>query len=292
LLSSLTKSLFALAGIDPRIAYQWLSAMSIDAAIKEQGLRKTAEKLREVVPDLTDQYTVDFDPAEYRRYWERKMRGLHAFQTSCLGDAIELLERDLLVIVDIGDSSGHHARYIKAMTDPARIARVISVNLDPVAVDKIRNGGGDAILSSAEDFTSAGIEADLVVSFETVEHLTDPLRFLHQLAQHGGVEHLMMTVPYRRTSRFGGNLLRDEQDRMPATLTPEDVHFFELSQGDWTLLARFAGFVPVFARVYRQYPKFGPLRLTAPLWRRLDFEGFLCLFLRRDLSLADRYSGW
>ena len=67
----------------------------------------------------------------------------------------------------------------------------------------------------------------VVVVVETIEHLTDPVRFLHDLATRSGVEYLLMTVPYRRTSRFGGHLLRAPRDRMPATLTPEVVHIFE-----------------------------------------------------------------
>ena len=56
-----------------------------------------------------------------------------------------------------------------------------------------------------------------------------------------------------------------------------------------TLLARLAGWIPVLRRVYWQYPRRSLLRLLAPVWRRIDFEGFLALFLKRDLSLANRY---
>ena len=34
------------------------------------------------------------------------------------------------------------------------------------------------------------------------------------------------------------------------------------------------------------------LTVMAPVWRYLDFEGFLGLVLKRDRKLADRYKDW
>ncbi len=279
-------------GADPRALYQTLSAASIDAAIAEQGLGGLAARLRGIVPDLSDQYTDGFDRIEYQRYWERKMRGLHAFQVRCIEEALAGLGRDGLVLADIGDSSGNHSLYLKAMLPPGRLARVISVNLDPVAVDKVRAKGGDAILCRAEEMDLEGIRPDLFLSFEMVEHLTDPVRFLHGLAARGSAEHLLFTVPWRRVSRFGGAEFDLADDRLPARMTPESLHVFEFSPADWVRLARLGGYRVEWTRIYRQYPRRSPLRLTAPLWRAFDFEGFVAVFGRRDLSFARRYSGW
>lgn len=291
-LLSLARTVLKSAGVDTTRAYQSLSAASIRAALREQKLDSLARELRRVVPDLTGQYTHGFDTAEYERYWEIKMRGLHAFQVRLALDALERIEGTGLILADIGDSSGNHAAYIHALAGSGKVAKTISVNLDPVAVDKIRAKGGEAIHCRAEELDLKGISPDLILSFETIEHLTDPLRFLHSLATKGSAEYLLMTVPYRRLSRFGGEFIRRPEDAMPERLTAEDVHIFELSPGDWTLLARFAGFRCVFSRTYLQYPRFHPLRLTGRLWRKLDFEGFFGMFLVRDPGLADRYVDW
>lgn len=290
--TTLAKSAIRSVGLDPNRLYQRLSAASLDAAIAEQGLAPLAERLRGVLPDIADQYTDGFDQAEYERYWERKMRGMHAFQVQCMLDAVDHLGRDDLVLADIGDSSGNHALYLKALAKPGSVNRVISVNLDPVAVDKVKAKGGDAVLCRAEELDLGGIRPDLFLSFEMIEHLTDPIRFLHALAAKSSAEYLLFTVPLRRKSRFGGVEMRLPDHRLPARMTPEQVHTYEFSPEEWRLLARFAGFSTVWSRTYLQYPRRSPLRLTAPLWRSLDFEGFVAFLCRRDLSLASRYTGW
>lgn len=286
------KSIARALGIDTRKAYQSLSARSITRALAEQGLDGLANELRAIVPDLRDQYTGALDAAEYDRYWEIKMRGLHAFQVKCTLDAIDHIGGGGLVVADIGDSSGNHGAYIKALAGRDRIKRIISVNLDPVAVEKIKAKGGEAICCRAEELEIEGLAPNLVISFETVEHLTDPVRFLHSMATTGNIEYLLITVPYRRRSRFGGAQLRLDGTAGGEKMTAEEVHIFEFSPTDWELLARFAGYRPVFRRTYLQYPRKSALRLTAPLWRSLDFEGFLAFFLTRDLTLSDRYTGW
>ncbi len=291
-LISLARTALKGAGVDTTRLYQSLSAASIRAALREQKLDSLARKLRRTVPDLSDHYTHEFDGAEYERYWECKMRGLHAFQVRLALDALETIDGTGMVLADIGDSSGNHAAYIHALAAKGKVAKIISVNLDPVAVDKVRAKGGEAVHCRAEELDLNGISPDLILSFETIEHLCDPVRFLHSLATKGSAEHLLMTVPYRRVSRFGGEFLRRPEGAMPERLNAENVHIFELSPEDWTLLARFAGFRCVFRRTYLQYPRFHPLRLTRPLWRELDFEGFFGMFLARDPGLADRYADW
>jgi SAM-dependent methyltransferase len=286
------KKLARAVGIDTTATYQYLSTTSIEAAIKEQGLAELCQQLRKINPDVRDQYSGSFDEIEFARYWEKKMRGLHAWQVRSVQESLDHIGGENIVISDIGDSSGNHATYLKALARPGQISNVISVNLDPIAVDKINKKGGEAILSRAEDLDLHGIKVDFFMSFETVEHLTDPVRFLHSLATKGHAEYLFMSVPYRRKSRFGGTHLRQTDAALPEKLSAESVHIFELCPEDWLLLARFAGFKPVFTRFYFQYPKHSPLRLLAPMWRKLDFEGFFGVLLRRDLTLADRYQDW
>ncbi len=288
----LAKNLLNIAGFDAGKVYQSISAASLRAAIAEQGLGDMCDRLRQIVPDLRAQYTGGFDDAEYARYWESKMRGMHAWQVRLTLDALNHIGRQGQVIADIGDSSGNHGIYTKALAPAGQVARSIGINLDPVAVDKIKAKGAEAVLCRAEELDVEGINADLFTSFQMLEHLTDPVRFLHGLADRGSAEHLLLTIPYRRTSRFGGSHMRLPLDRMPESMTAEEVHIHEFSPEDWTLLARFAGWSPVFSKIYYQYPKRHPLVLSAPLWRALDYEGFLGLFLKRDLSLSRHYADW
>lgn len=276
-------------GLDTRALYQRLSARSIEAAIREQGLSSLRDQCRGIIPDLRRQYTQDMDPAEYERYWQVKLGGLHAFQVDCMLEAVRRLGRKNLVLVDIGDSSGSHGRYISRLSEPGTIGKVVSVNLDPVAVEKVRALGNEAVCCRAEDLRLE-TPVDLLMSFEMVEHLTDPVRFLHGLAVSSNSQHLLMTVPYRASSRVGLAELRN--DDLSGKMTAEGVHIFELCPEDWLLLARFAGWKPVFTRTYWQYPRYSPLRLTAPLWRAIDFEGFWGVFLEKDLRVAERYQDW
>lgn len=279
-------------GLDSGNIYRSLSLASLRAAAREQNLDDLIVKLRSAVPDLSDQYTDGPDTAQLEAYWEPKMRGLHAFQVRLALDALSHAGTPGATIVDIGDSSGAHSAYIKAVAAPGAVARFVSVNLDPVAVEKVKSRGGEAVLCRAEELDHQSIRPDLYLSFETLEHLTDPVSFLHGLSSKGAGRLAAVTVPYRRDSRFGGALIRRPQQALPAKMTAEQVHIFEFSPADWQLLARFAGWRTVDARVYRQYPLRHPLRAMAPLWRALDFEGFLGLILERDSSLSDRYRDW
>ena len=290
MLSQLTRSAKAV-GIDTRALYQKISAASLRAALNEQDLMALCDDLRQILPNVSDQYTDGFREDEFQRYWELKLRGLHAFQMQCILEALDVVGGNGLTLADIGDSSGNHAAYIQALAKPGQVNRVISVNLDPVAVDKIRTKGGDAILCRAEEMDIEKIHPDLFLSFEMVEHLTDPARFFYGLAKKGSAEYMLITVPYRARSRFGGHHLRLPKSAL-TKMTPEEVHIYEFSMNDWILLARFAGWQTLSTRTYWQYPRIHPLRITQPLWQRLDFEGFIGMLMKRDLTVAEHYTGW
>jgi len=278
-------------GVDYRALYQHIFAHSLRSAIREQGLWSLLEECRCIVPDISDQNSWSNETSEYRRYAEIKMRGMHVFQVRCALDAIELIGRPGLHIIDLGDSSGNHTKYLKHLTAQRQIERVISINLDPVAVEKIKSKGGEAILCRAEELDLRNLKADLFMSFEMVEHLMDPARFLYKLASANSAEYFLMTVPYCRRSRVGIRHLRLDSS-LPEKLTADDVHMFELAPEDWNLLALFSGWRPLFTRTYWQYPRYSPLRVTRSLWRTLDYEGFWGVLWRRDLSIAKCYVDW
>jgi len=286
------KNIAQSVGIDTRKTYQDISAASIRAAIREQGLSQLYQQIQNIVPNLSDQYSRAFDPEELAAYWETKMRGLHAFQVQSTLNAIKKIDKTHLTIGDIGDSSGNHAAYIRALAPEQSIDRIISINLDPIAVQKVRAKGGEAVQCRAEELTTEGITADLFISFETLEHLIDPINFLHDLAKNGSADYFLLSVPYRKVSRFGGEHIRLTDDQIPNELNSEQVHVHEYSPEDWTHLARFAGWRNICSNIYYQYPRRSPLRLTKALWKSVDFEGFLTLLLQRDLKFTDCYAGW
>jgi SAM-dependent methyltransferase len=258
---------------------------SLKAAARRQGLAPLAEKLAAIVPDLSDQYT---HTPVVAPHVVRKVRNQHAFQMSLVGRVIDEFPDKKPVIVDIGDSAGTHLQYLAGLY-PHKPFDCLSVNLEPAAVERIRAKGLRAILARAEQLDEHDIHADLFLCFETLEHLTDPCRFLHQLSAKTQAKYLILTVPYVSASRVG---LRYVRGVKPPPAYAENTHIFELAPGDLKLLARHGGWDVHYEQVYRQYPRFGPLRAMKAYWRRCDFEGFYGLILRRDDTWSRHYRDW
>lgn len=282
------KKAVKIAGGDPGRVKVGLSAWSIRQALREQGLAKEVEKLRLIVPDVSRQYT---RPSPWSGYWELKMRGMHAFQCQLMLQAINSLPEKDFTVVDIGDSAGTHMLYLRELAKDKGNIETISVNLDSQAIDRIRKRGLRAILSRAEEVDLPGEQVDLFVSFEMVEHLHNPAIFFRRLAKKSTCNHMLITVPYLRTSRVGLYQVRHE---MTENLYAEDEHIFELSPGDWTLLMRHAGWKVVQSRIYYQYPRKWPglAQLMASFWRHTDFEGFWGAILEKETTFSDRYLDW
>ncbi len=255
---------------------------SLEAAIAEQGLLELANELREILPDIRKQYSsFEVDTP----FLETKLRGQHAFQLALAGP--EIASRPKAVVVDIGDSSGMHTAALKALYPGER--RWLSVNLDKEAVARVRARGFEALEARAEELGKHGIDADVFLSFETVEHLPDPINFLHALAAKTRCQRLVLTVPYVRQSRVGLHHLRAN---LKKPVTAETVHLFELSPADWKLVFRHAGWKLERERTYLQYPRHHPLAATRPIWRSWDFEGFYGAVLSRDDAWSSLYASW
>lgn len=277
-------------------ALEWLQTRSLCAAGREQGLAALADRLNAIVPDLSQQYTSFTVEGRMRPL---KVRLQHAFQIALALRAVRLaLEapraaRDgELAIVDLGDSAGTHLTYLKALLAEgnslgARTLRCLSVNLDPAAVARIRARGLEAVLGRAEDVVEAGgLDADIGLCFEMLEHLTDPIRFLDTLSRNGSCARLLVTVPYLRRSRVGlHHIRRGERFQV----SPENTHLFELSSADWKLVFAHAGWAVREEEVYLQHPRRSPWRLLQPAWRLIDFEGFYGAILEPDRAWADLY---
>lgn len=265
---------------------------AIQQALQQQGLFELYERLVTMVPDIRDQvtaYKLD-TPLYYERhpeFLELGVRALHAFQISLVEQALALLQLEAsertLTIVDVGDSAGTHVQYLRALHQNIRS---LSVNIDEQAVRRIRQKGLEAVHASAEELEYHEIRPDIFLSFEMLEHLPDPCRFLRNLSRAPSCLALIVTVPYVAQSRVGLQYIRLWL-RQP--VSAEGVHIFELSPEDWRLLFKFSGWRVVKDQIYHQYPRFRPLHIMKPLLRARDFEGYYGAILVRDLTWSDLY---
>jgi hypothetical protein len=271
-----------LGNLKEKIAY-----VSIVWGIRQQGLRALMEALRKYIPDISGQ---EFSDGPYNCYSEIKRRGLQAFQCQFMLDALAGIGKRVVSVVDVGDSAGTHMLYLRQLTQGKYDLQSLSVNLDPRAIDKIKSRGLEALLCRAEEL-KLDRTVDLFVSFEMLEHLHNPARFLRGLSCRHESSRLLLTVPYLRVSRVGIYQVRQNKT---GPIHAEEEHIFELNPSDWTLLARHSGWKIVETRIYRHFP--GRIPLLSPFlsffWRRRDFEGFWGVLLERETSYADKYLDW
>ena len=178
------------------------------------------------------------------------------------------------------------------MQDTGFKINTLSVNLDPVAVGKIKNKGLKALKCRAEELhlhPEFNSSIDLFLSYEMLEHLLDPISFLRQMAVKANCELFLITVPYVTRSRIGMHHIRRSN---PGNVYAEGVHIFELCPEDWKRVFQFSGWEVIYEDRYTQYPKKNPLYFTKYIWRRVDFDGFYGVILKRNLELSNRYQDW
>ncbi len=129
-----------------------------------------------------------------------------------------------------------------------------------------------------------------------VEHLLDPVSFLHAMATKSRCDYFVVTIPYLNRSRIGLHHIRqiDKGIALDREVNAETTHIFELSPDDWDLIFRFSGWKIVKSVRYTQYPKnkLNLLSLLRYVWRKLDFDGFYGVILEKDDSISKRYQDW
>jgi len=256
----------------------------LKSAAREHGLDGLIKRLRDISPDISQQYsTFRVD----NKYMETKIRNMHAFQISLLEQVIGEFANPS--IVDIGDSSGTHAEYILGLYRAEKDIDFLSVNLDAQAVEKIRKKGIPALQMRAEDLQGHNIQADILLCFETLEHLTDPSRFLYQLSTNVKAKYLVITVPYLKKSRVGLHHIRSGQS---GKVYAENTHIFELSPDDWKLIIWHSGWEVTQEKIYLQYTTRNFYTLLKGFWRKYDFEGFYGLILKKNDIWSSRYTDW
>ena len=262
----------------------WLA--SLEKAVKEQGLELMYRKLSTIVPDISSQYSSFFKIEG--KYLLTKVRSEHAFQMFLVEKAIQMMNfNGSETIVDIGDSDGTHVQYLKGLLGDTY--RTLSVDIDKKAVDKIKQKGLEAVNARAEELDQHNIDADLFMSFEMLEHLSSPIDFLHSLAEKTSCKGFVVTVPYLQQGRVALHYITESQKK---DVYAGNTHIFELSPCDWRLIFQHAGWRIEYDQVYLQYPKKSWLKVTKPLWKKFDFEGFFGAILVRDDKWSNCYKDW
>ena len=264
---------------------------SLKKVYRKNNYESVIKEFESLDIDLSRQYTENGRMNPYRWY---KLNNQHCFQTLFTARMLrKYINGKVLNLVDIGDSAGTHLKKIGLLMAGEAGGGVqingVSVNLDPVAVDKINRNGGNAILCRAEEYEPE-TKVDCYLSYEMVEHLHNPALFWHRLAKANKGEYMVVTVPYLRKSRvalhysWGGG----------KDITAEQEHIFELCPLDWEKIALHGGWRLLEKEIYLQYPENIPLlsRWLRRIWRKKDYEGFLGLMLKRDTTVADRYLAW
>ena len=262
---------------------------------RNRGEAALKQRLMEIVPDISRQYTtfcVDSDDT----YLTEKVRTQHAFQIGLALKAIHMFigasENRRVNIIDIGDSSGTHLRYLNELAKEHDIEIMsMSVNLDPEAVRKISGYGLPVVQCRAEEIhlVKGGIEADIFLSYEMLEHLFDPINFLHSIACDSTCSYFVITVPYLKRSRVGLHHIRQGST---GNVCAENTHIFELCPEDWDLIYEFSGWEVLLRDCYTQYPERGFLHMMKYFWRRTDFDGFYGVILKRNHEKAKQYKNW
>lgn len=179
------KKALSACGLEPGRLAELISTYSISTALSQNGYRMLVQKLRETIPDISDQESSE--RSTFNKYWELKRRVLQAFQCSLMLKSLECIRSQKLHVVDIGDSAGTHMLYLKSLTTGRFDIDTLSVNLDPRAIEKITRRGLEARLCRAEDLEMEGKQVDLFTSFQMVEHLHNPALFFHRLAKKAPV---------------------------------------------------------------------------------------------------------
>ncbi len=269
---------------------------SIEKSLKKRNFSHLKSKLEKIVPQISNQYSSkEIDAND--KFTNMKLRGLHTFQIKFITECINNIKRKnnfenkTLNVVDIGDSSGTHSQYLLGLDRNKDNLNLLSIDIDPLSVEKIKTKGLKAICGRAEDLHKLNInfKPDIMFSLQMMEHLTDPIRFLYNLSKNNVSEYMLFTVPYVSKSRVGLKHLRQKDGRI---VSPEECHIFELSPSDWELACKFSGWEVIERDIYLQYPPFHLLSFTKPLWRTYDFEGFCGIFLKRKFDLTRQYTGW
>jgi 2-polyprenyl-3-methyl-5-hydroxy-6-metoxy-1,4-benzoquinol methylase len=187
-------------------------------------------------------------------------------------------------VLDVACGTGVGSSFLRGAG--ARSVWGLDIDPDAIAFAKARYGDCEFAESDATDLCLPGSSADVVVSFETLEHLKDQRKFLMEcwrVLRPGGT--LICSTPNTTIYRWRGTNpyhVREHTTREFMSLLAE--HFVEL-----TLFSQREQVYPLFVLWRVVSPSLERLRLTRPIKRMLGMkvppQG-----LREEFSGDDRSS--
>lgn len=272
-----------------REVFERLSILSVLKAVKgDPAMAEMWELSLNKLPDLTDHYATVKVPHE-AQYRLRLLICAQALFVARCASRLAVTSPAVMTWVDVGDSDGAARMLLTASGQAPFVSKTLGVNLEQEAVDQIRKNGLDAECMDAMNLRKEGIEADLISVFETLEHLPDPIGFLRSMLDVVE-ERLLISVPFVRSSRVG---LRYLEARWEAHKRPSysNNHVFELSPADWTKLFRHTGWGVENSWTVLQFPANGLLgMIMSAAWRKISFEGYWFVCLKRDDKFSRKFS--
>ncbi|MFH1305908.1 MAG: hypothetical protein ABIH74_05870, partial [Candidatus Omnitrophota bacterium] len=133
--TNVLKKAFTRMGIDPAKVFRTFSKWSVTRALGENGRGALVKRLREIVPDISEQERNEKETKTVAG--EIRKRSLQAFQCSLMVRSLQDAKAGALTVVDIGDSAGTHMSYLKELMKDRFDINTISVNLNPEDVEKV-----------------------------------------------------------------------------------------------------------------------------------------------------------
>ena len=264
-----------------------LSKIAVLRAVKQNNELLDMWRLSlKVLPCLANHYnTTNLIEEESLR-----LRLLICSEANFLRDVITALSQKgqkVNTYLDIGDSDGSTRILLRESVENFDIY-TLGINLQVKAVEKIKQKGLDAECVDAMQLYKQGKKYDVVSVFETLEHLPNPIGFLENI--HESVnQRLIISVPLIVNSRVSFGYLGDNwpKEKVP---TIENNHIFELSPKDWEKIFLHCGWAIEKEWKVKQFPDGGILgNIMKYAWRKISFEGFWFVSLKKDNTYRKRF---
>ena len=154
-------------------------------------------------------------------------------QTNLINFVKSVATEDYQVAVEIGAASDMFLKHVKA-------ERKIGINVLDVCIEQLNRQGITGMKTDGQRMPLADDEADLVICFETLEHVQNPLLFLTELSRIAKKQ-LLLSIPWviRTNIRPKWHGRAD-----PGEQPDSEFHIFEFDETDFRKILRYTNFEP------------------------------------------------
>ena len=169
-----------------------------------------------------------YNTSKYYRFWadklfpaseEARRKKIFAPRVDNIIELCGLNNNSMNCLIEVGAGFGTFCQELKSRN---LFKRIIAIELVPDLADKCRERGIEEVIESGIEDVSLEEEcADVIVSFEVIEHLFSPYDFLmksHEILKPGGL--LVLTCP--NVSGFDLSILREKTH----TFDGEHINYF------------------------------------------------------------------